>query len=185
MSGGGGGGSTTTQSSGIDPEFKPYLKRVLSDVTDRYETERTGGPDAIVARLDPRQTAALNAQTALAQQAISGRGIYDTEDQAMRMLQNLEGKSRAGSYGTGKGGYGSARSERAIQSALADQAMNLAKDRQSVATEGVRQLGSAGTTLQQYEQQRLDAPHTSAQRYFGYLGSAPQQSTQTTSGGGK
>ena len=185
MSSGGGGGSTTTQSSGIDPEFKPYLKRVLSDVTNRYEAERAGGPDSIVAALDPRQTAALDAQTALGQQMISGRGIYDTEEQATRMLKNLGASGRAAQYGSGKGGYGSARRERAIQSAMADKAMEFAKDRQATALAGVDTLGKAGTTLQQYEQQRLDAPHTSAQRYFGYLGSAPQQTTSTSSGGGK
>ena len=48
MSSGGGGGQTTT--SGIDPEFKPYLKRVLGDVTTRYETEVGKGPEAIVAK---------------------------------------------------------------------------------------------------------------------------------------
>ena len=185
MSGGGGGGTSTTQRSGIDPEFKPYLERVLSDVTDRYETERGSGPDAIVARLDPRQEAAIDAQTALGQQMISGRGIFDTEEQATRMLRNLEGSSRAAQYGAGQGGYGSARREKALQSAMADQAMALAKDRQQTSLAGVDTLGQAGTTLQQYQQQRLDAPHTSAQRYFGYLSGAPQQTTSTSSGGGK
>ena len=180
---GSGGGGTTTATSGIDPEFKPYLEDVLSDVTSRYKADVATGPDAIVAGLDPRQTAALNAQTALGQQMISGRGIYDTEEQASRMLRNLEGTSRAAQYGSGKGGYGSARRERALQSVMADKALELTKDRQATSLAGVDTLGKAGTTLQQYEQSRLDAPHTSAQRYFGYLGSAPQQSTQTSSGG--
>jgi hypothetical protein len=50
---------------------------------------------------------------------------------------------------------------------------------------GVKNLGEVGSAKQAYNQQRLDAPHTSASRYFGYLGNAPQQQTATQSGGGK
>ena len=177
----GGGGSTTTQSSGIDPEFKPYLKDVLSDVTSRYKADVAGGPNAIVAALDPRQTAALQAQTTASQQAISGTGAFDTQAEAERMLKNVQGQMMQGQQGS----LGSARAQRATQAAMADKALDLARERQQTLMGGIQSLGEAGTTLQQYEQQRLDAPHTSAQRYFGYLGSAPQQSTQTTSGGGK
>ena len=42
MSSGGGGSSQTTR-SGIDPEFKPYLKEVLSDVTGQYKQRRDEG----------------------------------------------------------------------------------------------------------------------------------------------
>ena len=49
---------------------------------------------------------------------------------------------------------------------------------------GVTDLGKVGSTLQQYNQERLDAPHTSASRYFGYLSGAPQTSKTETSGGG-
>jgi hypothetical protein len=181
--GSGGGGSSTTTSSGIDPEFKPYLKDVLSDVTTRYKADVAAGPDAIVAGLDPRQAAAINAQTDLAQQMISGSGIYDTEAQARRLLANERGKMAQSLYGSGESVGGSARQQRAIESAMADKAMDLARERQRVADLGVKNLGMAGTTLQQQQQRRLDAPHTSAQRYFGYLGSAPQQQTSTSSGG--
>ncbi len=81
------------------------------------------------------------------------------------------------------GSLGSARSQRAMQSALADKALEYQQRRQAEAAGGIEALGQAGSTLQEYEQQRLDAPHTSAQRYFGYLGSAPQSTV--TSGGGK
>ena len=37
MGGGRSAPQQTVTQSGIDPEFKPYLERVLSDVTDRYE----------------------------------------------------------------------------------------------------------------------------------------------------
>lgn len=178
MSSGGGGQTTTT---GIDPEFKPYLTRVLSDVTGRYEKEVGQGPDAIVAKMDPRQQAALNAQTQLAQQAMSGTGLYDTSAAQQRQMQNLMG-SQVGQAAYG-GALGSARAQKAMQGALADKALEFQQRRQQEAAGGIEALGQAGSALQQYEQQRLDAPHTSASRYFGYLGSAPQQTT--SSGGGK
>ena len=48
---GGGGGNSQTTTSGIDPEFKPYLKEVLSDVTGKYKESVAAGPDATVAPL--------------------------------------------------------------------------------------------------------------------------------------
>lgn len=181
MSGGGGGGGSQTTQSGIDPEFKPYLKRVLSDVTDRYESEVAAGPDKIVAALDPRQEAAIDAQTALGQQMISGTGKFDTRGATERALANVRGR-QLGGLGSN---ISSARAMRSADAALADKAMEFAKDEQQTALMGVDTLGKAGTTMQQYEQQRLDAPHTSASRYFGYLQNAPQQQTTTSSGGGK
>lgn len=178
-----GGGGTTVATSGIDAEFKPYLERVLKDVTSRYEADVEAGPDAIVAGLDPRQIDALTQQTALAQQAMSGTGLYDTRAAQERDLQNLMGSS-VGRASTA-GALGSARAERAMQGALADRALEYQQRRQQEAAAGIESLGEAGTTLQQYEQQLLDAPHTSASRYFGYLGNAPQTQTSTTSGGGK
>lgn len=179
MGSGGGGGQTTT--TGIDPEFKPYLKRVLGDVTNRYESEVAKGPDAIVARMDPRQTDAIAAQTALANQAITGTGMYDTRAAQERQLRNIMGSSLGAAAGGGS--LGSARSQKAMQGAMADKALEYQQRRQQEAAAGAEALGQAGSVLQQYQQQRLDAPHTSAERYFGYLGSAPQQSKVT--GGGK
>ena len=181
--GSGGGGNTVTKSSGIDPEFKPYLVDVLSDVTGRYKQERAAGPDAIVADMDERQKEALGLQTNLARQAITGQGLYDTTSAQRKDLQNLMGTS-LGQASAG-GNLGSARSQAAINTAVADQSLKHLQDRQRMAMAGIDSLGAAGTTMQQYNQQRLDAPHTSAERYFGYLGSAPQQTTKTGGGGGK
>jgi len=179
MGSGGGGAQTTT--TGIDPEFKPYLTKVLSDVTERYGREVGQGPNAVVAKLDPRQQRAIDMQTRLAEQAMSGTGLYDTQAAQERQLKNLMGSSLGQSaYG---GSLGSARAQKSMQSALADKALEYQQRRQQEAASGIETLGAAGSTLQQYEQQRLDAPHTSASRYFGYLGSAPQQTS--TSGGGK
>jgi len=179
----GGGGKTTTTTSGIDPEFKPYLEKVLANVTSKYEADVAGGPDAVVAGMTPEQIAALDAQTKAAEDAMAGTGAYDTTAARQRDIQNLMGSSVGQSAAAG--GLGSARSERAMMGAVADRSLELQKDRQATIERGITGLGEVGTTKQQYEQQRLDAPHTVAQRYFGYLSGAPQQQTSTQSGGGK
>ena len=184
MSSGGGGGSTTTTSSGIDPEFKPYLKRVISDVTDRYDVE-SQDPSQIVAQMNPYQIEALQRRAELGRDAYLGRGMYDTRAESERTLKNLLGKNRASTYGTGTSGYGSARQDKAIASAMADKALELEKDRQAMAQMGLMELGEVGSIQQQYQQQLLDAPHEAASRYFGYLGATPQQAKQISSGGGK
>lgn len=183
--GGGGGRSTTTTVSGIDAEFKPYLKRVLSDVTDRYETEVSGGPDAIVAKLDQAQIDAINAQEGMGRDALAGRGIYDVRGAQERDLQNLAGGQAMQQYMGG--GLGSSRAQRGMFSALADRSSQNLEEQRKIQQYGMSQLGEAGSTRQAYEQQRLDAPHTSASRYFGYLAGAPQSTTSTqigSSGGG-
>jgi len=178
-----GGSKTTTTTSGIDPEFKPYLEKVLADVTGKYEADVAGGPDAVVAKMTPEQIAALDAQKKAAGEAMAGTGAYDTTAARQRDIQNLMGSSVGQSAAAG--GLGSARSERAMMGAVADRSLELQKDRQATMERGITSLGEVGTTKQQYEQQRLDAPHTVAQRYFGYLSGAPQQQVSTQSGGGK
>jgi hypothetical protein len=179
---GGGGGQTQTTTSGIDEEFKPYLEKVLSNVTDRYESEVAAGPDAIVAQLTPEQKEALQSQKNVAYNKMAGTGAYDTRRANMRDMRNLMGASNAA---IARGGsLGSARTERAMSSALADKSGDFLRERQRQMEGGVTDLGKVGSTLQQYNQERLDAPHTSASRYFGYLSGAPQTSTTETSGGG-
>ena len=193
---GGGGGQTQTTYSGIDPEFKPYLEEVLSDVTDRYKSEVAEGPDAIVAALTQEQKDALEKQKALsasqeaeAKAMIEGTGAYDTSAARQRDLQNLMG-SGAGKASV-SGGLGSARFEKAMGGALADRSLQFQEMEQKRRQQGIAGLGDAASTLgkvgtakQKYDQERLDAPHTSAQRYFGYLSGAPQTSKTETSGGG-
>jgi len=182
MGGGRKSPQTTTVSGGIDPEFKPYLERALSDVTARYEADVEGGPDAIVAAMDPSQTAALDTQQTLANQAITGTGAYDYTNAMNKDIQNVVG-SAAGQAALG--GYGgSARAQKMMASAVGDKSMQHQQQRQQDIQSGARALGEVGSARQAYQQQRLDAPHTAASRYFGYLGSAPQQQTQTTTGGG-
>lgn len=179
----GGGGGTTTTTSGIDPEFKPYLERVLSDVTTKYQEDVAGGPDAIVAAMTDEQRNALAAQKKTAEDAMAGTGAYNTDAARQRDLQNLMGT--ASGQSASAGGLGSARSDRAMMGAVADRSLALQKDRQDTIERGISGLGEVGSAKQAYNQQRLDAPHTSASRYFGYLGNAPQQKTATQSGGGK
>ena len=192
-----GGGGTTVTKSGIDDEFKPYLEKVLSDVTNRYEKEVKEGPDAIVAAMTPEQKEALDKQKALAgtqeseaQAMIDGTGAYDTSAARQRDLQNLMG-SGAGQASV-SGGLGSARFEKAMGGALADRSLQLQEMEQKRRQQGISgmeqaadTLGKVGTAKQKYDQERLDAPHTSAQRYFGYLSGAPQKNETTQPSGGK
>ena len=180
MSSGGGGNSQTT-SSGIDPEFKPYLKEVLSDVTGKYrEAVQHDDLDAIADRTvagdTPDQTAALDAARGLGRDL--SRGL--SAEQIQRDLANARGQGLAGQQGV----LGSARAGRARESALADRAIQLQQASDQRRGQGAQALATVGQERQQRAQSRLDAPHTQAQRYFGYLGSAPQQQT-TTGGGGK
>jgi len=178
-----GGPKTTTTVSGIDPEFKPYLKDVLADVTSKYKADVAGGADAVVAAMTPEQLQALEAQKKAAEDAMAGTGVYDTSAARRRDLENIMGS--AAGQAASAGGLSSARGEKAMMGAVADRSLELQKDRQATMERGITGLGEVGTTKQQYEQQRLDAPHTVASRYFGYLGNAPQQQTSTQRGGGK
>ena len=121
-------------------------------------------------------------QQNLARQAITGQGLYDTTGAQRRDLQNLMGTS-LGQASAG-GSLGSARSQAAMNQALSDRSLQHLQRRQQETAAGIESLGQAGSTMQQYAQQRLDAPHTSAERYFGYLGSAPQTTEKTGGGGG-
>ena len=186
MGGGRSAPQQTVTQSGIDPEFKPYLERVLSDVTDRYEGDigkiEKGDTSSVVAALDPAQESALKAQEALANQAVTGTGAFDYTNAMNRDIQNVVG-SAAGQAALG--GYGgSARAQRMMASAVGDRSMQFQQQRQQDIASGAKGLGQVGSARQQYAQQKIDAPSTVASRYFGYLGAAPQQQTQTTTGGG-
>ena len=178
--GGGGGGNTTTTTSGV-PEFaKPYLKEVLGDVTDRYRKETSGQVDT-VAGLNYDQEKAMDAQRRASIDAIKGQGDYDNTQAVQNHLANIAGMNLAGTANTGT--LGSARADRARQAALADQALNFQNQRKQDIAAGVQALSGVGDKQQQQSQLELDAPHTSAQRYFGYLGSTGQENTAKQGGG--
>ena len=186
MGGGRSAPQQTVTQSGIDPEFKPYLEKVLKDVTGQYETDigkiREGDTSSVVAAMDPSQTAALEAQRKLSNQAITGTGAFDYTGATQRDMANLAGTA-AGQAAMG-GSLGSARNQAALTGALADKSMQFQQQKQKDMAIGTKGLGDVGSTYQAYEQQKIDAPGTVAKRYFGYLGSAPQQTTQTNTGGG-
>ena len=178
----GGGGQTQTTSGGIDPEFKPYLREVLQDVTGRYREDVTGSDDLTTA---DRTVAAETAeqQEALGAAQTLGRDLSRGYDPAaiQRDLANARGQQLAG----GQGSLGSARADRAREGALADRSLQLQQASDQRRAQGAQALAGVAGDRQARAQARLDAPHTQASRYFGYLGNAPQQQTATTSGGGK
>ena len=94
-----------------------------------------------------------------------------------RDLRNLQGQQLAGGQGT----LGSARADRARQSALADRSLQLQQASDQRRGQGLQALAGVAEEKQALKQSVLDAPHTEAQRYFGYLGSG--QETTTQSGG--
>ena len=171
---GGGGGNSQTTTSGIDPRFAPYLEEVLSDVTGQYRTRREAGFEGTVADDVAEQTEAVRTGQALGRDLSRGYSQADIQ----RDLSNLHGNQLA----SGQGSLGSARADRARQGALADRSLQLQQASDQRRGQGAQVLSAVGQQRQDRAQARTDAPHTQAQRYFGYLGSAPQQ--QTTSGGG-
>ena len=185
-----GGGSRpvqTTTSSGIDPEFKPYLETAISQATDLYtgsfNKDGSVKADQIVSPMTTQQTGALQAAEAQAKQQMAGTGAFDYTGAATRGMQNAMGGAM-GAAALG-GSLGSARADRAMMGAIGDNALKFQQLRQQDMTGGSKMLGDVGSTYQAYNQQVLDAPHTATQRYFGYLGAAPQQQESTQSGGGK
>lgn len=184
---GGGGGGTTTSTSGIDPEFKPEVKKALGIATTRLtnqfdESGNLRDPSAagIVAGLSDQQKRGLSGQQALAEQAMSGTGIYNDEAQVQRMLQNASGAQDLQMSGA----LGSARGDRAKQAALADMGYQFLSGRQQKAEGGAQSMQDVGGAYQEQKQKVLDAPYTELQRYSNILtGVAPKQTTQT--GGGK
>jgi len=175
------GGGVSYVESGVPQWALDSAKKVFGDVDARY-TDTVGDPDKIVAGLDPSQELSLAGSEMDAAQKISGTGIYDDRAMVSRDLQNLMG-TQLGQSSMG-GALGSARSQRAMQGALADKADEWNINRRKVVGEGLDQLGTAGTTRRDYAQQRLDAPDTAAKRYFGYL-HGTGTGTTSTGGGGK
>jgi len=139
--GGGGGTTTTTTSSSIDPEFKPYLQDVLSDVTSQYHREKGNYGDLSTAyqtmgdagtRLGSEAAAE---RAALNQFKTEGTGATAARQEANRQLgqdwsqmitDDLTKTAASGAMGMSQSGsLGSARAQMAQQGALADRAMQL------------------------------------------------------------
>lgn len=181
--GSGGGGGTTTTVSGVDAEFKPDLQYGLG-LSKNLLTNQINNPAAVIEGFDPRQATAINEQSRLAQDQISGTGIYDTRAAEQGSLLGLVGSNALQS--TMGNNLGSARGQKTLASALAGRAGEYQKGRQQMAMEGVQNLGDAGTTVQKQKQAELSAQDTALDRFFGRLtGAAPRSTTSTSTGGGK
>jgi len=179
-----GGGSRpvqTTTSSGIDPEFKPYLETALSKATDLY-TGSVDDASKVVSPMTTQQTQALDASEADAQARLAGTGAYDYTGALNTALQNTVGTAAGQAALAGQAG--SARAQKMMASAIGDKSLQFQQLKQADQAAGAKQLGEVGSAHQAYNQQVLDAPHTASQRYFGYLGAAPQQQVSTQTGGG-
>jgi len=176
-----GGGSTTTSTSGIAPEFKPQVKEAL-DISTGLLRSQQASPRSIVAGLTPQQQQALAAQQQSAYDKMTGSGLYSTRAAEETALKNLAGQNLMGAS-TG-GSLGSARSQAAMQGALAGRAGEYQQARQQMADTGIQQLGQAGTTLQKQQQRELQARDESLDRFFNRLTGVASKET-TSSGGGK
>ena len=174
-----GGGGTSTTSSGIDPEFKPYLTAALAGATKQLDKDLRS-PGANVAGFSPEQQMAQSATAGLAQQRLNEDRTGMIQDD----LARLQGRQIGGM--ANKGVLGSARAQAARQGALADRAMQLRDADYAAKSVAAQQLGAVGAEKQALGQKMKDAPHDAYSKYFGYLtGAAPKQQTTTQSGGGK
>lgn len=182
MGSGGGGGSSTTV-SGIDKEFKPDLQYALTQSKTLLENQ-LANPENVVAGLTQQQVDALNASQSTAMDKMTGSGVYDTRAAEAASLLGLAGSNVA--QANAAGALGSARSQKAMSSALAGRAGEYQKQRQSMLDSGIQQLGDVGSSLQQQKQAELAAVDTALDRFFGRVtGAAPKSTTTTQSGGGK
>ena len=179
--GGSSGGSSTTV-SGIDAEFKPDLQYALGQSKTLLEQQLLD-PSNVVAGLTQQQVDALNASQAAAIDKMTGSGIYDTRAAELASLQGLAGTNVA--QANAAGAVGSARSQKAMASALAGRAGEYQKQRQQMMDSGVQQLADVGSSLQQQTQAELGAVDTALDRFFGRVTGAAPKSTTTTQTGGK
>jgi len=80
----GGGSTTTTSSSGIDKEFKPYLKEALGHATDKLRTEQGEGGAPVADQSLGRDIATQAVEGKL--QLIDSYRIYKVSRSLVRML---------------------------------------------------------------------------------------------------
>ncbi len=180
MGGGGSKTQTTTSTSGVPKWAEGNVKSVLDDVTQQYKAEQAGGPASVVAQMTDQEHAAYQRQAGLANERFNqdSQGMIDDQ------LKRLQGSQLAGAANTG--GLNSARADMARQGALASQAYQLNEADYAAKQQANKELANAGEAYKAQNQANKDASHTSAQRYFGYLGNTGSESTNTApKSGGK
>lgn len=179
---GGGGGRSQTQTSGVDPEFKPYIVDMLGDLTTDIN-RKLAGEEEIVAGLDPAQQESLNYAKQTARDQIRGRGVYDMRRANRDALMDLQKASDL--QGASAGGLGSARLQRATAAGLGDLSMKQQMQRQQDVKEAIDRLGTAGTAYQKQAQNVLDAKGNLIKGGLQAVTGAGGKQTTTTSSGGK
>jgi len=184
MASGGGGSQVSTQ--GVPEEFMPHLEKGLgvatarlSNLFDETGQLKEGALENVVAGFSPEQLEGQESQTGLARQALSGTGIYDTEAQTKRLMQNALGQQTAG----GLGALGSSRMDRAQQAALADLGMDFVTQKQAIAEGGAQSLQDVGATKQTLKQAMLDAPKSELAAHSQYISGNVPKETKTTGRG--
>lgn len=162
---GSGGGNTQTTSGGIDPEFRPYIKDVLADVTSKYKSETAAGaPELVGAYNDLGDTAKrLGEEAAMERGGLDkfkeeGAGALAARGQATQQmgqdwnqmisndLGNVAGQQTAGL--SQMGALGSARGERAKQAALSDRAVQLRQAENQAKSQAGQTLANLDTSEQ-------------------------------------
>lgn len=169
---GGGGGGNTVTSSQIDPDIKRHVTPVLGDVRKLYESGKLGQVADSAATKD-----ALAQGSALAQDTLNnGLGAQNL----VNAMKNTEGQLIQGAQGA----LGSARADRAREAAVLDRGMELSAADLQAKQSAAGQLANNAEAARGLEQEALDGEAKAAERFFGYLGAAPQGQTTTQQGGG-
>jgi len=177
---GGGGQQTTT--SGVPAWAEGSLKKVFADAEKQYFQNIEDGPGATIAALTPEQKEASKAKAALARDAIAGRGQFDLTRATQQGVQDAMGTSMG--MAAGAGTLGSARSQGAMNSAIANRYDQMRAEQLANQEAGLGALSQVGQQGRDYEQQKLDADDIERGKFFGYAHGTGQTST-TTGGGGK
>jgi len=177
---GGGGGGGQTQTSGVDPEFRPYIVDMLKNLTTDINT-KLAGDEEIVAGFDPAQEESLGYAKQTARDMIKGRGVYDMRRANRDALMDLQKASEL--QGAMSGNLGSARMQRATAAGLGDLAMKQQLQRQQDVAQGAERLGTAGTAYQKQAQNILDAKGNLIKGGLQAVTGAGGRTTTTTGGG--
>tara|TARA_R110000772_G_scaffold25886_3_gene67152 strand:+ start:132 stop:647 length:516 start_codon:yes stop_codon:yes gene_type:complete len=160
---------TTRSIQEIDPDIKAATLPVLQDVGRLYREGALGR----VAESDEVRKALLE-QGRLSQSVM--KGGLGTEN-ILNQLRNTEGSMLSASQGA----LGSARADRGREAGMADRAMELQQADLAAKFKAGQEYGKTVEGARSLDQEGLDSEARGAERYFSFLGAAPQsQSTTTT-----
>lgn len=159
---------TTRNINEIDPDIKAATMPVLRDVGKLYSEGALG---RVADSEDVRQ--ALLEQGRIAQGAMQG-GL-GTQN-ILNQLRNTEGAMLSGQQGA----LGSARADRGREAGMADRAMQLQQADLEAKLAAGQEYGKTVEGARALDQETLDSEARGAERYFSFLGAAPQSTSSTT-----